>query len=270
MDESALNFFWNQYLEAPIESRPKIASDAADILGQQGNRIAREGFLRQSIGDAIRTGDRRIAVASSVALASCLSEEKQFQEAERVLIKMLNQTEPWFDFELGLLFRELAWTYKDMEQVEKYLSALRDSIASFRAIHSIAWCVPLENELAEYLLEKSSVDELSDLLSMDLRLLSDDVSPKAIAIRQVLLGRIAAKQRDFSFALEQLVKGAGILSELGDPRVEEALAEIFWVACEVPGALQEIIRDRGHSFTYAFREGLEKLIEKMKFSTSLF
>lgn len=148
MTESILSELWDEYLHTSPSERPQMALEAAEIFIEQGSELEYRAFLSLAVEDGLAIADTKIAVTAAVELARHLVMAGLDSEAVEVVAKVLSKLEPWRSFDLGVLYRALAWAQNAGGDSVSYREALRTSIGLFRSLGEVEWYEPLETELS--------------------------------------------------------------------------------------------------------------------------
>lgn len=131
-----------------------MAIDAAEILFELGSEVEYRAFLSIAVEDGLAIADARLAATAATQLARHLMMAELHSEAVDVVAKVIGQLEPWRSFDLGMLYRALAWAKNAGGDSDSYQDALRTSIGLFRSIGEEEWYAPLETELSLSFLDK--------------------------------------------------------------------------------------------------------------------
>ena len=227
MGRTTFEDIWDEYLELEANEKPQFLYDASITLREQGNETAHRAVLYQAIEDAFEVGDSLTAANATVELSKHLAEVKELTEATVVITGSIERFAPWQSFELGLLFRSLAWSHRALGDNLKHEECLKIAIAQFDSCNQPAWSYPLTNELGEVFLATGDWSSLADLLRMD-ESQHECVAPIAWKIREYLLGRLALKQLNLELAIRYLLGSAVILEREKHRLLENALQALSW------------------------------------------
>jgi hypothetical protein len=167
MPKSILSELWEEYLHTSPTERPQLALEAAEILIEQGSELEYRAFLSVAIEDAMAIFDTQVAVNATVELARHLVFSGRHVEAVEILTNTVGVIEIWRSLELGILYRAIAWTYRESDQPSLYEDFLARAIHHFRSLGLTDWYIPLENELGLAALEREGCSALA--VGMDFR-----------------------------------------------------------------------------------------------------
>lgn len=148
MNQSTFTELWDEYLLTSPTERPQMALDAAEILFELGSELEYRAFLWLAVENGLAIADTRGAVTAATELARHLVLAKHHSEAVGVVAEVISQLEPWRSFDMGVLYRALAWAHNACGDLASYQDALRTSIGLFRSIGEVEWYAPLETELS--------------------------------------------------------------------------------------------------------------------------
>lgn len=233
MAHSQFSEVWESYLGSDEAGRAELALEFARALLENGDEVEGIAFLFQAFEDARAATQQHLAVSAVGELCSRLNEQGRLGESLEALNAVIEFLEPWRNWEFGYVLRSRAWTLKLAGNHEEYESAIRGSISYFRqSAELVEWAVPLENELARYLIELGRRREAANILG-GVELDNFKGSPIALAIRKYLWGTTLSWDGDWNNARPLLVESATSLLSTNPDVGLEALS-VLRSCSEVP------------------------------------
>lgn len=228
MGRTTFEEVWAEYLELEADEKPQFLYDASITLREQGNETAQRALLYQAIEDSFEVGDSHTAATATAELSKHLVDAKEYGEATTVITGSLERLAPWQSFELGLLYRSLAWSYRALGDNLRHEECLRLAIAHFDSCDQTSWSYPLRNEMGEVLLSRDDWSSLADLLSSDQSQSEEFVAPIAKRVREYLLGRLALHQHDLQLASMYLLRSLVGIERENHRLFHEAIDSLSW------------------------------------------
>lgn len=249
MGKTTFEDIWDEYLELLAHEKAQFLYDASITLGEQGNETAQRAVLHQAIEDAFEVGDSLTAANATVELSKQLVEVKEFIEATIVITGSIERLAPWQSFELGLLYRSLAWSYRSLGDTLKHEECLKLAIAHFDSCYQTAWSYPLRNEMGEALLSRHDWSSLANLLSSESNENDEYVAPIARGIRGYLLGRLALHELNLGEAISQLLVSVLNFEKENHRLLEEALESLSWAFQQSGEDISQVIEPYEYELT---------------------
>jgi hypothetical protein len=233
MEGTAHSRLWAEYLAAEKIDKHDIAFRAAQLLWDQGNQVEAYAWFSQAIEDAHSVGNRRAAAIISEDYAETLSASGRFDDALEVLRYFLAEIEPWMNWEIGLMHRSLAWTFRRIGDVQRYRGQLRAAIHQYEVGELPNWYGPLQNELAHSLISSEEWEDASEIASRG-DLWPTGAPNEVVAHRNYILARLALHRRDVPQAKVLLVESFAVLVHSDLDLALEALEFLVTQICLTP------------------------------------